>query len=400
METIKKLGILGGSFDPIHRAHLMLAEEALSQCGLEQVWFMPSGISYHKGREMTPTEHRVAMVQLAIDGNPNFAFSDLDISREGNTYTADTLRILHERMPDAELYFLVGADSLMNMENWYRPEVIFEHAVILAARRPGSNDRVLSEKQEELKRRFHARIRILDCMYADISSSQIREALASGDSTEEMLPETVFRYIREHGLYEDRKPMTAAEILEDLKTRLKESRYRHTIGVAETARELALRWGEDPDRAYLAGVLHDCAKYLSGEEELRRAHMAGIGLTPCEEACPALIHAKLGAYYAKERYHITDPEVLDAIRYHTTGRPAMTLLESILFVADYVEPGRTEAPHLEEFRALAFQDLPQTIYRIAGDTLAYLEKKGSVIDDMSRRTCEFYQKTAAKGDNE
>jgi nicotinate-nucleotide adenylyltransferase len=396
METLKRLGIFGGSFDPIHRAHLKLAEQALTQYSLDQVWFVPSGISYHKGHEMTPAGHRVAMVKLAIVREPRFVFSDLDIAREGNTYTADTLAFLKESMPDTELFFLVGADSLMNMENWYRPEAIFSAAHILAAGRPGNPESELHDKAEDLRKRFGARISWLDAGYTDISSSQIREAIRQGkDLSGFVLPE-VEAYICEHGLYQGTGRWTAEEILADLKQRLKPGRFAHTLGVADTAKRLAAHYGAEEDKAYLSGVLHDCAKYLSGDEQIRRARMAGIALTDSELRCPALIHAKLGAYYARERYGIGDEDILNAIRYHTTGRPGMSLLECILYIADYVEPGRKEAPHLEELRRLAFQNLEETVYRISEDTVAYLEGIGSVIDEASRRTGDYYRNMIRK----
>ncbi len=391
METIKRLGILGGSFDPIHNAHVMLAQQAMAQFQLDQVWFMPSGVSYHKGHDMTPTEHRVAMVNLAIQKEPRFLCSDLDIARTGNTYTADTLRMVKEEHPDAEIFFLMGADSLMNMENWYLPEVIFSCATILAARRPGNDDEKLLAKRSDLMARFQARIELLDLLYADISSSQIRTALAEGITLDKLVPMEVETYIRKHHLYQAKEPASAREIQDDLKKRLKPSRFAHTLGVAQTAQKLAKKHGCDETQAYVAGLLHDCAKYMSADEEVKCANMAGITLTDYELACPALIHAKLGVYYAKERYRIQDPDILNAIRYHTTGRPGMSLLECILYVADYIEPGRAEAPHLSELRELSQLDLNRTIAWIADDTLVYLETKGSVIDEMSRKTRDYYR---------
>lgn len=396
METINRLGILGGSFDPIHNAHYMLAKQAMEQFHLDLVWFMPSGVSYHKGHGMTDTAHRVRMIELAIAEEPRFSCSDLDISRTGNTYTADTLRIVKERYPHSEVFFLMGADSLMHIENWYRPDVIFECATIIAARRPGHDDIALLAKREELKERFQARIEMLDVLYTDISSSHIRHALLNGESLEDFLSKPVEEYIYLHGLYQDVKPMHIDEITGDLKRRLKPSRFLHTMGVADTAAALAKHYGFSVEKAYLTGLLHDCAKYMSADEEIKCANMADIPLTEVEIACPALIHAKLGAYYAKERYHIRDEEILDAIRYHTTGRPDMTWLECIIYIADYIEPQRKEAPHLSELREMAYHNLDATIAQVAADTLSYLEQKGSVIDELSRKTCNFYQTQVQK----
>lgn len=390
METKKRLGIFGGSFDPVHRAHLKLAKQAKKQFVLDEVWFVPSGVSYHKGNEMTSAHHRVEMLRRAIRGEEGFAVSDLDIARSGNTYTADTLTFLREQDPDTDLFFLAGADSLLNMENWYHPEVVFRTAEILAAERPGSSEEALRAKAGELRERFGARIAWVDGLYEEISSRQIREAVRLGESLSAYVTPEVEAYIQEQDLYREVEK-TPGEILEDLKNRLKPSRLAHTLGVAETARELAACYGADVDKAYLAGLLHDCAKDIPDEEQVHRAKMAGISLSGQELQAPALIHAKLGAYYARERYGIRDVEILDAIRYHTTGRPAMTLLEAILYIADYIEPGRKEAPHLPELRRLAKKSKEETVCRIAEDTLAYLTEKGGVIDETSRETAAYYR---------
>lgn len=390
METKKRLGIFGGSFDPIHRAHLKLAKQAKKQFALDEVWFVPSGISYHKGNEMTPAHHRAEMIRRTIREKPGFVFSDLDIARSGNTYTADTLTFLRKQRPDAELFFLVGADSLVNMENWYHPEAVFCAARILAALRPGHTKEELFQKAGELKERFDAKIDWVEGLYEEISSRQIREAVRSGESLSAYVTPEVEAYIREQDLYRDEEK-TPEDILNDLKNRLKPGRFAHTLGVANTAKKLAACYGADEDKAYLAGLLHDCAKDIPDEEQIHRAKMAGISLSEQELRSPALIHAKLGAYYAGERYGIRDEEILNAICYHTTGRPAMTRLEEILYIADYIEPGRKEAPHLPELRRLAEKAKEETICRIAEDTLAYLTGKGAVIDEASRETAAYYR---------
>ncbi|MCI8514840.1 MAG: nicotinate (nicotinamide) nucleotide adenylyltransferase [Lachnospiraceae bacterium] len=391
METKKRMGIFGGSFDPIHRAHQKLAKQALEQFLLDEVWFVPSGVSYHKGNEMTSAHHRVQMIKRAIRNEEKFFFSDLDIARSGNTYTADTLAFLKEQKPDTELFFIAGADSLLNMENWYRPEAIFTAARILVAKRPGSPERELLIKAEELKEKFGARIDWIEGLYEDVSSRQIREAVQRGESLSDYVIPEVERYIREHELYRD-QPKTPEEIRKDLEKRLNPHRFAHTLGVARTAEELAAAYGADGEKAYLAGLLHDCAKDIPDKDQIHRAKMAGLTLSEQELLSPALIHAKLGAYYARERYGVRDEEILNAIRYHTTGRPAMTLLETILYIADYIEPGRENAPRLPELRHKAQGAREEVVCRIAEDTLEYLERCGAIIDNVSRETAEYYKR--------
>ncbi len=168
-------------------------------------------------------------------------------------------------------------------------------------------------------------------------------------------------------------------------------RYEHTLSVAYTAANLAASYGEDIDRALVAGLLHDCAKDLSDEKLLAICKKQMLPVSAQEEEKPSLLHAKVGSYLARKKYHITDPDILRAIHNHTTGSPGMSLLEKIIFVADYMEPGRKQAPHLEQIRRIAFADLDQAMIMILEDTLHYLQDSGSVIDETTRKTYEYYQ---------
>ena len=365
-----KVGILGGTFDPIHRGHEALGIIAARELQLDQVWIMPAGNSYFKAvrGKVTSARHREAMVKKVVEENPLFAYSDLEIRRPGYTYTADTLLTLTRAYPDHRFVFIIGADSLHDIKDWFVPEVICRLAELAVAGRSELVDREQMQKDADyLKERFGARIHWLELPDMPVSSSRIRQEIREGKLPHPALSPGVNAYIEEHGLYG--KPRTAEEILESLKKRLKPSRVRHTIGVAETARKLAECWGEDADRAYLAGILHDCGKAEGS----------------------ALSHAPLGAVIAREEYGIQDEEILSAIRWHTTGKPAMTLLEKIIFTADYIEPSRDRAPRLNELRKLAFENLDKTIVCILEDTLSYLQECGADIDGMSMETYTYYR---------
>ncbi|MCD8120234.1 MAG: bis(5'-nucleosyl)-tetraphosphatase (symmetrical) YqeK [Lachnospiraceae bacterium] len=184
--------------------------------------------------------------------------------------------------------------------------------------------------------------------------------------------------------------MTIEEIRKDLKKRLSPGRYQHTIGVYYTAICLAMRYQASLEQAGLAGLLHDCAKYGSDEAILRRCEKHDIPLTEEDRVILPPLHAKLGAYYAKNRYAVDDPDVLNAIEFHTTGRENMSLLEKIIFVADYIEPGRNKADHLKELRSLAFQDLDQTVLLIAKGTIDYLEKQKLPVMELTRDVYAYY----------
>ena len=180
-------------------------------------------------------------------------------------------------------------------------------------------------------------------------------------------------------------------IRKHLKKKLSPSRFEHTLGVSYTCMALAMRYGADLDQAELAGLLHDCAKRYDDETILQKCEERGLPLTEGEYRAPAIVHAKLGAWMAEHKYGVTDAQVLSAIACHTTGRPGMTLLEKIVYIADYIEPRRDRAPHLTELRRLAFEDLDEALYRILTQTLSYLKEQDQPADETTEKTWAYYR---------
>ncbi len=198
-----KRGILGGTFNPIHIGHLIIAEQAYREFGLDQVLIMPSGISYKKsGLRMPDKEMRLRMARIAISDVPYFAVSDLEAKREGNTYTADTIAELNASEPDTEFYFICGADSLKDMKNWKDPETIFKGATILTALRHPETEEDVCDIIREYEAAYGARIYTLSTPNIDISSSMIRDYLKAGKSVRFYLPEALRVYLDEQGIYE------------------------------------------------------------------------------------------------------------------------------------------------------------------------------------------------------
>ncbi len=191
----------------------------------------------------------------------------------------------------------------------------------------------------------------------------------------------------------------AKDILPSLRKEMEKTqdkkRYEHTLGVTYTAASLAMcQQGatlEDVKRAEIAGILHDCAKCLSNEKKIKLCKKRGLEISLAEERNPFLLHAKTGAYLAREKYGISDEDILNAIRFHTTGRPGMSLLEKIIFVSDYIEPGRTHSARLPELRRLAFLNLDKAFLEILKDTLQYLQTTENEIDPMTQKTYDYYK---------
>ena len=193
---------------------------------------------------------------------------------------------------------------------------------------------------------------------------------------------------------------TILKLRNDLKKNLSPLRYEHTLSVSFICTALAMRYGCDLNRAELAGLLHDCAKYYRNDEMIKKCRKQGILLTDDELKAPVVLHAKYGAWLAEHKYNIAEQEVLNAIRWHTTGRPDMSLLEKIVFTADYIEPRRDRAPDLPHVRSLAFMDLDECVFQILSNTLEYLESKGNFVDTVSKQAYAYYKQVhnEKKGD--
>ena len=184
--------------------------------------------------------------------------------------------------------------------------------------------------------------------------------------------------------------------IEQLRTQVKDAlrtdnmRYQHTLGVANTSACLAMCHGADMNKAYIAGLLHDCAKCVPDDVKIAECEQFGLPISDIEFESPYLLHSKLGAYYAAHKYNVEDDEICSAIQWHTTGKPAMTLLEKIVFIADYIEPNRREIPGLSKIRQIVFQNIDQAICLSSERTIRYLEDNGNKIDPMTIKTYEFY----------
>lgn len=389
-----RIGIMGGTFDPIHNGHLMLGRYARDLFELDEVWFMPNGNPPHKVSDSieSQTKHRVEMVRRAIKHENSFVLQLYEVNRKEVNYSYLTMEHFKDSYPEREFYFIIGADSLFSLDRWVHPERLLKTCVMLAAYRDGKNTSEMETQIQYLNQKYDADIRLLMTPDVDISSSEIRQRLKDNEPIDEIVPQVVCEYIKEHQLYHDE----LCVMKEKVRQSQNDFRFQHTIGVMNTAVELAKRYQADVDKARIAGLLHDCAKGFSGQEKLMLCEKYGLSISEAERKNPGLLHAKLGAYLAKADYGIEDQEILDAIRWHTTGRPEMTLLDKIIYIADYIEPNRNQAPNLDEIRRLALFDLDECLYTILEASLAYLKTRSEAIDPMTEQTYLYYKKLLNK----
>lgn len=364
-----RAGILGGTFDPIHKAHLLIAQMAREALQLDEIWILPDGDPPHKKTIAKGTD-RLHMAELAVEGMPGFHVLDMEVRRRGTTYTIDTLRELLKNRPDCHLSYIIGGDTLYKIESWHTFREIAPLCDIAVIARAGMQEEELRRCADRLAREYGFRIWIVPGGESSVSSSEIRWRIARGLPVGQELPAKVDKYIRKNGLYRD-------ERLEKLRSVLTPARFRHTLGVEEMAIRLAKRFGADEDKAAEAALFHDCAKCsYSHEEMVRICDDAGLALEENERDIAQILHAPAGAVVARQEYGVTNPEVLEAIRWHTTGRAGLTTLEKIVFLADAIEPYRKPYPGLETIRKLAQSDLDAAICQSARDTQAYVAARG------------------------
>lgn len=190
------------------------------------------------------------------------------------------------------------------------------------------------------------------------------------------------------------------QIWKELERTLSRHRYWHSVGVAYTAASLAMCYGQDTDKALLSGALHDCAKHLSLEEGIKLCREHQVKVLEDEIKSPGLLHATTGMIVARERYGITDKEILDAIKNHTTGRPGMTMLEKIIYISDYIEPGRNFDAALDELRKLAYQDIDECLLQILHNCIVHIKNSGKPLDERTLITYDYYLKEKINGKNQ
>ena len=361
---MKKMGLFGGSFDPIHQGHLEMALRIAERLELDGVVLMPTFVPPHKIREsMASAEHRLAMCRLAAQGHPQLQVSDLELTREGASFTVDTLEALCEQYPDTQWYLLVGADMFTTLRTWHRFADIARLAVLCTIAREGTDTARLREYADELMA-DGIRCFVDENPVEPYSSTQVRERIAVGESVVDLVGEAVAEYIRDNGLYRQESGMsrqTADEqYIEIIRTRLSDYRFHHSMCVAQEAKRLAEKYGADPSKAYTAGILHDIMKDTDKDAQMQVLGDFGVVLDEIEQRSPTLWHARSGEVFLRNILGVTDEEILSAVRYHTTGRAGMSRLEQVVFTADFTSADR-DYPDVAVIRSLAEESLTAAI---------------------------------------
>lgn len=392
---MKRIGIYGGTFNPPHVGHIQAAQQAVTALGLDQLLVIPDHVAPHKTMpDNTPTgQQRLEMLRLATRDCPKLQVSQLELERQGVSYTCETVLELKRHYPGDRLVLLMGSDMFLSFQSWKQPESILENAEIAVFYRGDPEEIARVEGEKAALEAAGATVTLVKNEIVPISSTQLRRMLAFG-CADSFLPEGVGAYIRENRLYDTGEnwknlPM---ERLEPIVTGLlKPNRVAHVLGCRDTAVELAKHWGADVTDAARAGLLHDITKALGGPLQLTLCAAYGKILDDFSRNYPKTLHALTGSLVAQRIFGERE-EVVRAIRWHTTGRADMTLLEKIIYIADYMEPNR-DFPGVDRLRQLAFSDLDAALELGLEMTMAHVESQGSAVSPESAQALRWLKNT-------
>lgn len=349
-----KIAIYGGTFNPPHRGHVESLQAVYEQAKPDRVLVIPASIPPHKelAAGSPDAEKRLELTRLAFKELPYAEVTDMELTRTGKSYTSDTVAELLRKYPDAELMLAMGTDMFLSFETWHEYRYLIDNVTMLVfARREGEDEKIF-KYGEYLESKYGAKINYIMHDPLPISSSEIRRLLPKRLGRE-LLPGVVFARIVKNGDYAAKPDFPW--LREQSYAYLSPKRIPHVQGCEWEAVRLAKRWGESEEDAAEAGILHDITKKLVLSEQLILSEKYGIINDTYETANVKLLHAKTGAALARDLFNISD-RVYSAIRWHTTGKPDMTLLEKIIYLADYIEPNR-DFPGVDKLRKLAYEDL-------------------------------------------
>lgn len=346
-----RIGIFGGTFNPPHLGHKHLAEEIKEKARLDKIIIIPANTPPHKeSKALADGSHRVKMCELLFSES-FYEISDIELKRQGKSYTVDTVEELKKLYPEDELFLIIGADMLMSFDRWYRYEDILSDVKLCVSVRDTDVKVVdlCSYARSVLKLDADKEeIVIADVEPMICSSTDVRKRLSLGLDCAELISVDVFNYARLNLIYES--PFMSYKRL--LRDKLDDYRFLHSLNVAESAVMLAKLYDGDEEKAYFAGLVHDIMKNATKEEQLQIMEKGGIILSRTEKNNSKLWHAMSGEAYLRTEMGIEDKEILSAVRYHTTGKAGMSLLDKIIYIADYISAERNY-PDVNVMRELA-----------------------------------------------
>lgn len=388
-----KLGVLGGSFNPVHLGHLFLADKAISALQLDRIILIPAYRSPFKldAKDMeTSAEDRLQMLAAAVCADSRIAIDDCEIRREGVSYTVDTLEdIIARYLPDGKLSLVIGDDLAGDFLNWKDSKKILRLADIVIARRTNTG-----------KINYPFPHKILDNEVINISSQAVRQKIEEKSGWRSLVPSKVRAVIEDKRLYgfcgDKRRDETVSSALimnieEEARGAISAARFLHSRNTALLSHDLCLRFGLDPMAGYLAGIAHDLCKQLDSKKILKLVKSDGMEISALEKDKPNLLHGRAAAVLLEERFSIHNKDILEAVAVHTSGSENMGLLAKVIYIADKAEVSRNIDPAL---RKMCYEEnLDNIFYAVLRKTVSKLQSRKM---DLSEGTLKLLEKTKGK----
>ena len=383
-----KIAMFGGSFNPPHLGHVEAARSVVDCVKPDRLLIMPTFVSPHKVMaDDTPTpEVRAELCRIAFAGIPEAEVSDLEMRREGKSYTADTLAQLKEMYPNDDLVLIMGTDMILSLEKWSRPEMIMALAEIAVLLRGVDEDADVLAHIHYLREKYGARITLLEAGVYPAASTDVRNALKQGGGRE-LLDDAVYEYIIKNRCYGAKAELNW--LREKSYAMHNRKRIPHVMGCEEEAVRMANKWGENPYDAAVAGILHDCTKKLTVDEQLILCDKYDIIIDISVAGTDKTLHQITGAAVAYHEFGVSE-KIRDAIRWHTTGKPEMTDLEKIIYLADYIEPNRC-FDGVERIRSLSYENLDAAMEDGLRMTMEDLAERNAPILEITRTAYEWFK---------
>ena len=388
-----RIGIYGGTFNPPHKGHMMAAQQAICRLALDRLLLIPNKIAPHKDlpADCASPRQRTDMLRLAAKDLPKAEISELELERDGVSYTYETILTLKQQYPAEELILLMGTDMFLCFDRWKNPQIIWENATLGVFYR-GDREEVslIDEKKRELEA-LGAKVILVDNPVHRMSSTDLRRMLTFGCG-KAMLSEDVYAYILENRLYgtaESYRNLSEEELERKVSALLDPGRIAHVLGCRETAVALAKHWGASETDAARAALLHDVTKALPEDLQLTLCREYGRILKAFSVQNPKTLHALTGSMVA-ERIFGEKEAVVEAVRSHTTGKVNMSLLEKIIYIADYIEPSR-DFPGVDTLRSLAFTDLDEALKMGLNMTIDMLQSRNQEVSPESLEALAYLE---------
>ena len=399
---MERIGIYGGTYNPPHVGHMRAAAHAIEALKLDRLLLIPNNIAPHKQmpEDAATAQQRMDMLRMSAKGLEKTEILDLELQRDGKSYTSDTVTQIRKIYPEGELFLLMGTDMFLNFLTWHEYRTISDQVTLAVFYRGERGEQeAVCRQQERLEKMGIRVVRICNPVTA-ISSTDLRRMLIFGCADPYLCP-GVGDYIRAQGLYDtgrDYKNLPMEDLEETVVKLLKENRVAHVLGCRDAAVELARQYGENEEDAARAGLLHDITKALDGPLQLTLCSEYDILLSKFSQENPKTLHALTGSLVAEQVFG-ENQAVVTAIRYHTTGRPAMSRLEKILYLADYIEVNR-KFPGVDRLRAAAHRSLDEGMLMGLEMTLSQLREQKRQISQNSIDAARYLREQGVQLEDE